>query len=154
MEKSKFNPNKDYEGCSCKGTKCDGKCMFPVGTCRKEAIIYKVTVEPSNHTYIGKAQGGLGKRINLGHMNGLKPFCNLRDRFEKKIAKTATAIQKLTKTPKRNKNSKTKPVATPESLQEPSDQQGMSELIKLMKTRLRFSPLTQNGVILTLLLTC
>ena len=113
LEKSKFNPNKDYEVCSCKGTKCNGKCMFPVGTCRKEAIIYKVTVEPSNHTYIGKAQGGLGKRINTGHINGLKPFCNLRDRFEKKIAKTATTIKKLTMTPRRNKPSKTKPVATP-----------------------------------------
>ena len=139
LEKSKFILNKDYKKCSCKGTKCNGKCMFPVGTCRKEASVYKVTVAPSNHTYIGKAQGGLGKRINLGHINGLKPFCNLRDRFEKRIAKIATTIKKLTMTPRRNKPSKTKPVATPESSQELSqtpDQSGMLALIKLMSENL------------------
>ena len=91
-EKAKFNLKKDYEKCACKGTKCKGVCMFPEGTCNKEAIVYKVTVEPSMHTYIGKAQGRVGKRITTGHINGLKPFLNLRKRYEKQMVKTATNI--------------------------------------------------------------
>ena len=56
--------------------------------CKKEAIIYKVERTPTGHTYIGKSQGNLSKRINQGHdINDLVVFWNLRDRYNKNIAK-------------------------------------------------------------------
>ena len=59
--------------------------------CKTEAIIYKVEWIPTSHTYIGKSQGHLSKRINQ-HINKLVAFWNLRDTYNKYIAKGSALI--------------------------------------------------------------
>ena len=82
-----FDPKKaaKFYKCACKSTKVDGKCMFNE-QCKKEATIYKVEWIPTSHTYIGKSQGNLSKRINQGHINCLVAYWNLRDKYNKNIA--------------------------------------------------------------------
>ena len=57
--------------------------------CKTEAVIYKWT--PTSHTYIGKSQGHLPKRINQ-HINKLVAVWNLRDKHNKNIAKGSARI--------------------------------------------------------------
>ena len=98
LEKAKFNPKRNYDQCACGGTKVDGKCMFNK-LCKKEAVVYKVTDQPTGFSYIGKAQGGLSKKTNM-HVNGMKAFWNLGDRDKKYTAKTASNNDQVT-TPKK-----------------------------------------------------
>ena len=134
-----FDPKKavKFYKCACKSTKVDGKCMFNE-QCKKEAIIYKVEWIPTGHTYIGKSQGNLSKRINQGHINDLVAFWNLRDKYEKNIAKGNAFI-----TPK-ERNSRRfsfSTVVTPECLQMLTETpKGLSPLISFMTARLANSP--------------
>ena len=132
LGKAKFNPKRDYEKCACRGTKVDGKCMFGE-LCKKEAVVYKVTDQPTGFSYIGKAQGGLGKRINA-HVNGLKAFWNLREKYKKYTTKTASNKFKLS-TPRNFKPRRTSSISTPicsQELSQTPDQQGVSALVKFM----------------------
>ena len=132
LGKAKFNPKRDYEKCACRGTKVDGKCMFGE-LCKKEAVVYKVTDHPTGFLYIGKAQGGLGKRINA-HVNGIKAFWNLRERYEKQATKTASN-KFILSTPRIFKPRRTSSISTPicsQELSQTPDQQGLSALVKFM----------------------
>ena len=130
-----FDPKKasKYHQCACRSTKVDGKCMFD-GKCKTEAIIYNVQWIPTSHNYIGKSQGNLAHRINRGHVNGLVAFWNLRDKYDKYIAKES--VKEIAKTPK-GRTRRYSTVVTPECSQEltqtPS-QTGISALVKLIKT--------------------
>ena len=134
-----FDPIKavKFYKCACKGTKVDGKCIFEE-QCKKEAIIYKVEWTPTSHTYIGKSQGNLSKRINTGHINGLVAFWNLRDKYNGNIAKGSAFITPKEGTSRRFSFST---VVTPECSQELTQTPtGLSPLINFMTTRLTNNP--------------
>ena len=90
------------------------------------------------YAYIGKLQGNLSKRINQGHINDLVAFWNLRDKYEKNIAKGNAFI-----TPK-ERNSRRFPFATvvmPECSQELiQTPKGLSPLLNFMTGRLANNP--------------
>merc|ERR1711966_219062 len=134
-----FDPKKavKFYKCACKSTKVDGKCMFNE-QCKKEAIIYKVEWTPTSHTYIGKSQGNLAKRINQGHVNNLVGFWNLRDKYNKNIAKVSALV-----TPKEDTSRifSFSTVVTPECSQELTQTPtGLSPLINFMTARLIHNP--------------
>ena len=114
-ENNKFDPKKanKYHQCACRSTKVDRKCMFD-GKCKTGAIVYNIQSTPTGHTYIGKSQGNIAHKIHRGHINGLVSFWNLRDKYDKYIAKEGETIAK---TPK-GKTRRYSTVVTPECSQE------------------------------------
>ena len=62
---------------------------------KRRLVIYKVQWIPTGHTYTGKSQGNLSKRINAGHVSGLVAFLNLRDKYSKNIAKESALIAEI-----------------------------------------------------------
>ena len=74
LPKGYKKPPKKTCGCT-STTKIDGKCIFE-GLCQTENVIYKCTWKPTGNTYIGKTQDMIKKRINSGHINGLRAFWN------------------------------------------------------------------------------
>ena len=123
--------------CACKNTKVDGKCMFNE-QCKTEAIIYKIQWIPTGHTYIRKSQGNLSKRTNQGHINDLVAFWNLRDKYNKNVAKGSAFITPKEGTGQRFSFST---VVTPECSQELTQTPtGLSPLIDFMTARLAKSP--------------
>ena len=84
------------------------------------------------HTYIGKAQGHLSKRIKQ-HINKLAAFWNLRDEYHKHVAKGSALI-----TPKgRTSGRFSLTVVTPECSQKLTQTpRGLSPLVDFMTARL------------------
>ena len=83
-------------------------------------------------------QGNLSKRINQGHINGLLAFWNLRDKYNKNIAKVSALI-----TPKRGTGRRFSfsTVVTPGRLQELTQTPtGLSPLVDFMTARLANNP--------------
>ena len=139
MSDKELEPKKavKFYKCACKSRKVDGKCMFNE-QCKTEAMLYKVQWIPTGYTYIRKSQGNLSKRINQGHVNGLVAFWNLRDKYNKNIAKGSAF-----KTPKEGTSRRFSfsTVVTPECPQELTQiPTGLSPLIGFMTARLAKSP--------------
>ena len=105
------------------------------GNCKTEAIIYNVQWTPTGHNYIGKSQGNIAHRINRGHINGLVSFWNLRDKYDKYIAKESETIAKTPKGKTRRHSTVITPICSQELTQTPN-QNGMSALVEFMNTRL------------------
>ena len=96
-------------------------------------------------TYIGKSQGNLSKWINQGHINNLVAFWNLRDKYEKNIAKGNAFLASKERNSRRfSFSTVVMPECSQELTQTPT---GLSPLINFMTARLANNPdLNSNDV--------